>query len=162
MKTLMTLAALFAPSLALAEGSTESPWWVTALQIVGPPLILALSGALGMLLRKLFRYLDAKTGVHTEEKAMAVVSTILHALEQTGRKVIAEDLADGKIDAEEAKFRLAKLGETAVSAAMGELGVSKEIAERLVAAGLNLTGLSGGPKRADGVRVGSDGQPLPG
>lgn len=156
---LLAAALLIFPGLAFAQATvdTSKPWWVWVLEIVGVPLALALSTAIGLLFRKLFRLIDAKWGIHTEEKGMLVVSRVLNAGEQNVRKVISEDLADGKISTEEAETRLTKLGEDAVLVVMDELGIAREAAENLVAAGLRLTGLSSGPKNARGQPVNADG-----
>lgn len=122
-----------------------TPWWVVVLQWLAPLLGTIITVGLPILLAKVFRSIDKKTGWHTEEWGLAIAKREVLHLEQTMRGVIDEDLADGKFSAEEAKARIGRLGAKAVKVLLDE-GFDESVAAKMVDAAMLLTGASSGPK----------------
>ena len=84
MRYLLTLlAAILLPSLAVAQDAAAAPiWdWTPILQALAGTLVTILSALLVMLSRAALRFLDSKTGWHTEQRYAAVARRRVLALE---------------------------------------------------------------------------------
>lgn len=139
---LAALLVLSIPGVAFAQEAAAAPWWVPVVQAVATGLVGVLSIVLIGLATRGFKVLDQKMGWNTEGRGSAVASRLVLDAEQTLRKAIAQDFADGKITAEEARARLEELAANMAAQVAEEIGVGADVARSMVEAAVAHTGAS--------------------